>query len=89
MPIGNRVIVTLLYSSGVKVAELSLLKSEQVDFTNGFVRIPKENAKTEESRTVRIGKEVLSDIKDLLRLEKGKKAIFLDRDRGGTYHQKD
>ena len=74
----DKIIINLLYSSGVRVAELSSMKIEEVDFGNGFIRIPKENTKTKESRTVRIGKEVLSDLKALLRLEKRKKAIFSD-----------
>ena len=78
----DKVIVNLLYSPGVGVAELSLMKIEEVDFTNGFIRIPKQNTKTKESRTVRIGKEVLSDLKALLRLEKRKKG-YLFRSRQG------
>ena len=58
------------------------MKIEEVDFTNGFIRIPKENTKTKQSRTVRIGKEILSDLKALLRLEKRKKG-YLFRSRQG------
>lgn len=50
----NKVIINLLYSSGVRVAELSLMKIEDLDFDSGFIRIPKQNTKTKESRTVRI-----------------------------------
>lgn len=78
----DKVIINLLYSSGIRVAELCLMKIEEVDFGNGFIRIPKENTKTKESRTVRIGKEVLSDLKALLRLEKRKKG-YLFRSRQG------
>jgi len=78
----DKIIITLLYSSGVRVAELSLMKIEEVDFAHGFIRIPKQNTKTKESRTVRIGKEVLSDLKALLRLEKRKKG-YLFRSRQG------
>ena len=53
---------------------------EEVDFGNGFIRIPKENTKTKQSRTVRIGKEILSDLKAFLRLEKRKKgSLFRSR----------
>jgi len=79
----DKVIITLLYSSGVRVAELSLMKIEHVDFANGFIRIPKENTKTRESRTVRIGKEILSDLKALLRLEKRKKGYLFQSRQGG------
>ena len=78
----DKVIINLLYSSGVRVAELSFMKIEDLDFTNGFIRVPKQNTKTKESRTVRIGKEVLSDLKALLRLEKRKKG-YLFRSRQG------
>lgn len=59
-----------MYSSGVRVAELCLMKIEEVDFSNGFVRIPKENTKTKQSRTVRVGKE--------------KRVIFLDQGKGNN-----
>ena len=78
----DKIIINLLYSSGVRVAELCLMKIEEVDFSNGFIRIPKENTKTKQSRTVRIGKEILSDLKALLRLEKRKKS-YLFRSRQG------
>jgi len=58
------------------------MKIEDLDFTNGFIRIPKQNTKTKESRTARIGKEVLSDLKALLHLEKRKKG-YLFRSRQG------
>jgi len=72
----DKIIINLLYSSGVRVAELCLMKIEEVDFGNGFIRIHKENTKTKQSRTVRIGKEILSDLKALLRLEKRKKGYL-------------
>lgn len=78
----DKIIINLLYSSGVRVAELCLMKIEEVDFSNGFIRIPKENTKTKQSRTVRIGKEILSDLKAFLRLEKRKKG-YLFRSRQG------
>ena len=78
----DKVIINLLYSSGMRVAELCLMKIQEVDFGNGFIRIPKENTKTKQSRTVRIGKEILSDLKALLRLEKRKKG-YLFRSRQG------
>ena len=78
----DKIIINLLYSSGVRVGELCLMKIEEVDFSNGFIRIPKENTKTKQSRTVRIGKEILSDLKVLLRLEKRKKG-YLFRSRQG------
>ena len=39
----DKIIINLLYSSGVRVGELCLMKIEEVDFSNGFIRIPKEN----------------------------------------------
>ncbi len=78
----DKVIINLLYSSGARVAELCLMKIEEVDLDNGLIRIPKENTKTKQFRTVRIGKEVVSDLKAFLRLEKGKKG-YLFRSRQG------
>lgn len=66
----DRLIITLLYNSGCRVAEFCLMKVEHVDFENGFIRIPAENTKTKRSRTVWIKKSVLEDLKRYLNQKK-------------------
>lgn len=68
----DKIIILLLYSTGIRVGELTLIRLEHLDFENGFIKIPAENSKTREPRTVRIGKEILNDIKAYLKLEKRK-----------------
>lgn len=52
------------------------MKIEDIDFESGFIRIPGENTKTGEPRTVRAGKEVLNEIKAYLKLEKRKSGLL-------------
>ena len=58
----DKLIVKLLYSTGMRVGELAKLKVEDIDFHERFIHIPAENTKTNTVRTVIVQKEVLSDI---------------------------
>ena len=58
----DKLIVKLLYSTGMRVGELAKLKVEDIDFQERFIHIPAENTKTNTARTVIVQKEVLSDI---------------------------
>ena len=58
----DKLIVKLLYSTGMRVGELSKLKVADIDFHERFIHIPAENTKTNTARTVIVQKEVLSDI---------------------------
>ena len=58
----DKLIVKLLYSTGMRVGELAKLKVEDIDFQERFIHIPAENTKTNTARTVIVPKEVLSDI---------------------------
>jgi len=79
----DKVIINLLYSSGCRVAEIVLMNIGDIDFESGFIRIPKENTKTKEARTVRVGREVLNDIKAYLKLEKRKRGYLFRSRKGG------
>ena len=58
----DKLIVKLLYSTGMRVGELAKLKVEDIDFHERFIHIPAENTKTNTARTVIVPKEVLSDV---------------------------
>ena len=58
----DKLIVKLLYSTGMRVGELTRLKVEDIDFHERFIHIPAENTKTNTARTVIVPKEVLSDV---------------------------
>ena len=79
----DKVIINLLYSSGCRVSEIVLMNIGDIDFESGFIRIPKENTKTKEARTVRVGREVLNDIKAYLKLEKRRKGYLFRSRKGG------
>lgn len=69
----DKLIITLLYSTGMRVGEFTKLKVEDIDFEERFIRIPEENSKTKTARTVFVPREVLNDLRGYLRLEKKKK----------------
>ena len=71
----DKLIVKLLYSTGMRVGELAKLKVEDIDFHERFIHIPAENTKTNTARTVIVQKEVLSDIsayRKTLRIKRGR-----------------
>jgi len=64
----DKLIVKLLYSTGMRVGELAKLKVEDIDFQERFIHIPAENTKTNTARTVVVSKEVLSDVSAYLKI---------------------
>ena len=74
----DKIIITLLYSTGMRVGEFTKLKVEDLDFEERFIRIPPENTKTKEGRTIFVPREILNDIKAYLKLEKRKKGRILN-----------
>ena len=64
----DKLIVKLLYSTGMRVGELTKLKVEGIDFQERFIHIPAENTKTKTARTIIVSKEVLSDISAHLKM---------------------
>lgn len=69
----DKLIVKLLYSTGMRVGELAKLKVEDIDFQERFIHIPAENTKTKAARTVIVSKEVLSDISAHLKIVRSKR----------------
>lgn len=78
----DKILILLLYSTGCRVGELCLMKVEDIDFEAGFIRIPAENTKTREPRTVRIGREILNELKAYLKLEKRKAGLLFSSRQG-------
>lgn len=68
----DKIIISLLYSSGCRVSEISNMKIKNVDFEYGFIHIPAENTKTKDARVVRIGRELLNDLRAYLKVKKAK-----------------
>lgn len=68
----DKLMVTILYSTGMRVGEFTKLKVEDIDFEERFIVIPAENTKTKIGRTAWISPEVLSEIRAYLKLSKKK-----------------
>ena len=62
----------------MRVGEFVKLRVEDIDFKERFIRIPPENSKTGEGRTIFVPREVLSNIKAYLKLEKRKNGRLFD-----------
>lgn len=75
-------LIRLLYNTGCRVSEMCLMRVEHIDFENGFIRIPAENTKTKQSRTVWVKKELLAELDDYLE-KKGVSEGFVFTARGG------
>ena len=74
----DKLLLKLLYSTGMRVGELSQLKVEYIDFGERFIRIPAENTKTKTARTVVVSREVLSDVSAYLKVAKIKRGrVFI------------
>ncbi len=74
----DKLMITLLYSTGMRVGEFTKLRVEDIDFEERFIRIPSKNSKTGEGRTIFVPREVLSDITAYLKLEKKKNGRLFD-----------
>ena len=73
----DKLIVKLLYSTGMRVGELSKMKVEDIDFSERFIHIPAENTKTKTARTVVVDQGTLSDVRAYLKLTRIKQgSIF-------------
>lgn len=68
----DKVLIELLYDTGMRVGELSKLKIEDIDFESAFIRIAGQNTKTRIGRTVYIPEETLNNVKAYLKLIKKK-----------------
>jgi len=74
----DKLIISLLYSTGMRVGEFTKLRVEDIDSEERFIRIAPENSKTGEGRTIFVPREVLSDITAYLKLEKRKNGRLFD-----------
>ena len=74
----DRLILKLLYLSGMRVGEFSQIKVEDIDFKERFITIPAENTKTKQSRTIYCPAETLSELKAYLKEKKIKKGRIFD-----------
>lgn len=74
----DKLLLKLLYHSGMRVGELTLLRIEDIDFEERYIHIPAENTKTKTSRTVVINREVLSDVMAYMRMTKVKRGRLFD-----------
>ena len=72
----DMVVIELLYETGCRVGELSLVKIEDIDFQPGFIRILAENTKTKVGRTVYIPQGILSKVKAYLIMTRKKKGLL-------------
>ena len=72
----DKLIIQILYSTGIRVGELSLVRTEDIDFEEQFIRIPWEHTKTKTARTVYVPRETLSNIKAYLRITRRKKELL-------------
>jgi len=78
----DKIIISFLYSSGCRVSEICKMKIEDIDFEEGYIRIPAINTKTNDCRVIRIGLEVLNDIKGYLKIERRKKGPLFASKKG-------
>lgn len=67
----DKLIIEILYATGMRVREFTRVKIEDIDFQERFITIPAENTKTKTARTVWIPQEVLNEVKAYLKLTKG------------------
>ncbi|MBA7478374.1 Tyrosine recombinase XerC [subsurface metagenome] len=72
----DKLIIGLLYATGMRVGELCLVRTEDIDFEEGFIWIPWENTKTKTARTVYVPRESINDIKAYLKLTRRKKGLL-------------
>jgi len=70
------VLIGLLYESGCRVGEVALMRIEDIDFENGFIRTPAENTKTKTARTVYVPQGILSKIKGYLKQTRRRKGLL-------------
>ncbi len=68
----DKLLIELLYVSGMRVGELSKLKIEDIDFESAFIHIPGQNTKTRVGRSVYVPEEILNNIKAYLKFVKKK-----------------
>ncbi len=76
----DRLILLLLYDSGMRVGELVTTRVDDIDFEHGFIRIQSSRCKTRSFRASRISPYTLKVIKDVI--QPGQKWLFPERSSG-------
>ena len=62
----NHLMFSLLLSMGCRITEFTLIEIKHIDFSIGLIKIPAENTKTKQSRSVRVNPGILLDLKDYI-----------------------
>jgi len=74
----------MLYSSGCRIWEFTMIRISDLDLENGYIRIPAENTKTKTARTAVIAsKELVSELKGWIKDRKKNGNDFLFDSRQG------
>lgn len=74
----DRLIVDMLYSTGMRIGEFLKVKIEDIDFREKFIKLPAENTKTKTGRMVFTPEEILSEARAYLKLTRRKKGRLFD-----------
>jgi len=72
----DKLMVLVLYSTGMRVGEFTKLKIQDIDFQERFISIPGQNTKTGIPRTVWVSPETLSEIRAYIKLTKKGGRLF-------------
>lgn len=75
----NKLILELLYSTGLRVSEVHLLNKSDVDAVEGFLSV--EMAKGKKNRLVRLSDRWCSEYKEFVGRDKSNTPVFLSRNR--------
>lgn len=73
----DKLIIQMLYATGMRVGELTKLRIDDIDFQERFIHIPPENTKTKTGRTIWISQEMLNNVRAYLKLTKKKKGVLI------------
>lgn len=72
----DKLILEILYVTGMRIGELIKLRIEDIDFEERFIYIPPENTKTKTGRAAWISQAMLNDIRAYLRVTKKTKNLL-------------
>jgi integrase len=58
----DKLMVRILIDTGMRIGEFCMVRYEDLLIDESYIRIPAENTKTKEERTIRINKELMNDL---------------------------
>jgi integrase/recombinase XerD len=67
--IRDKLVIRMLLATGMRIEEFTLVKKEDIDEPNGFIRLLAENTKTKEARSVYVERELLNDLMAYLKMK--------------------